>query len=243
MSLTNQIDTKKEKEANNVEMKISEKATKKKSKKTDECIELKNIQYKTMLLNGVQKEIKISKTEADIEDILEKEKNLNLSVPWTKLEKGIKIRKLICFAEQYGIDNSLTTDELVKLTNLLKTAIDRKHLQRMKDITYDKETGVIVDIPLLSFDEKTRNFVLRRQEKKSTQKSFTPFRKKSVKSKTSKQGKAGKQAKSGKTTRTKQGKERKNGHNKTSKSPPARTLKKKRESSKSTAKANIVDSD
>ena len=180
MSLTNEIDTKKEKEANNVEMKISEKATKKKSKKTDECIELKNIQYKTMLLNGVQKEIKISKTEADIEDILEKEKNLNLSVPWTKLEKGIKIRKLICFAEQYGIDNSLTTDELVKLTNLLKTAIDRKHLQRMKDITYDKETGVIVDIPLLSFDEKTRNFVLRRQEKKSTQKSFTPFRKKAL---------------------------------------------------------------
>ncbi len=217
----------------NIEITIKEddKPKVNKKKKNDECIELKNIQYKTMLLNGVQKELKASKTEEDIENILEKEKNLNLSVPWTKLEKGTKIKKLVAFSEKYGIDNKLSKDEVLKLKTLLKNAIDRKHLQRMKDITYDKETGTIIDIPLLSFDQETRNFILRRQEKKSTQKSFTPYKRKTGKGKTSKQTKQSKNSKatkSGKATRTKVQKEKKTTHNKTSRSPPAKTLKKGR---------------
>ena len=85
-----------ENEKENEKEKLEPKTSKK--KKNDECIELKNIQYKTMLLNGVQKEVRASKTEEDIENILELEKNLNLSVPWTKLEKGTKIKKLVAFS-------------------------------------------------------------------------------------------------------------------------------------------------
>ena len=71
------------------------KQTKPKSnKKSDECIELKNIKYKTMLLNGSPKETQIQSTEGTIDDFLEKEKKLNETVPWNKLEKTSKIKKL-----------------------------------------------------------------------------------------------------------------------------------------------------
>ena len=211
----------------------------KQKQKSDECIELKNIQYKTMLLNGVQKEIKISKTEEDIENILEKEKNLISNVPWTKLEKGIKIKKLVEFANKYEKENSLTASETLNLKNILKNAIDRKHLQRMKDIEYDKEKGVIINIPLLTFNSTTRKFVLRRQEKKSTQKSFTPLRRKGSRGKVSK---THKQAKAGKTAKAKTQKEKKVTHNKTSKSPPAKTLKKQK-NSKTAIKSSVTDSE
>lgn len=212
---------------------------KKKKKKSDECIELKNIQYKTMLLNGVQKEIRISKTEEDIENILEKEKNLVSNVPWTKLEKGIKIKKLVEYAIEYAKENSLNASETLNLKNILKNAIDRKHLQRMKDIEYDKETGVIINIPLLTFNSTTRKFILRRQEKKSTHKSFTPLRRKGSKSKATK---THKQGKTGKTIKAKTQKDKKVTHNKTSKSPPAKTLKKQK-NSKTAIKSSVTDSE
>ena len=46
--------------------------------KTDECMELKNIKYKSMLLNGTQvKETKSSNNLIHLEKFLEEEKNNN----------------------------------------------------------------------------------------------------------------------------------------------------------------------
>ena len=60
---------------------------------TDECQELKNIKYKTMLLNGAPlSETKSSNDLSNLEKFLEAEKINNSNEPWCKLNKTIKTR-------------------------------------------------------------------------------------------------------------------------------------------------------
>ena len=57
----------------------------------DECQELKNIKYKTMLLNGAPlHETKSSNDISNLEKFLEDEKISNSNEPWCKLNKTIK---------------------------------------------------------------------------------------------------------------------------------------------------------
>lgn len=59
----------------------------------DECQELKNIKYKTMLLNGAPlHETKSENDFSNLEKFLENEKNTNFNEPWCKLNKTIKTK-------------------------------------------------------------------------------------------------------------------------------------------------------
>lgn len=195
------------------------KSKKQKSNQKDECIELKNIKYKSMLLNGVQKETEIKSNLFQVEEFLEKEmKTSTENIPWTKLEKATKLKKLMEFALVHSEKLKLNEDELDNLKTVLKEAIDRKHLQRVKDVTYDKEKCIIHEIPLLYFNENTRKFIIRRNDKKSNtiKTSLGPKRKSAKvkqKGRTTKTNKV-KQLKVGKAKTSKEKK-----HNKTSKSP------------------------
>jgi len=63
---------------------------------TDECLELKNIKYKTMLLNGNNKQFNHTKSEkmAEIDRFLENERKMNRAEPWGKLDQTQKMRKI-----------------------------------------------------------------------------------------------------------------------------------------------------
>ena len=70
--------------------------------KEDECLELKNIKYQTMLMNKKPSPVKLENDNIDIESFLRKEKQQTSKKPWSKLEKTIKRRKLAIFAEAYN---------------------------------------------------------------------------------------------------------------------------------------------
>jgi len=146
--------------------------------KTEECIELKNIKYKTMLLNGngnTFKETKISNNLSNLDSFLEKEKNDNKNEPWCKLDKTVKSIKLIQFVSEYKILNELEEEEENNMIQFLKDCLDRKKLQRVKDVIYDKTTGLIKDIPGLYYVKANRHFTLKNIDKRvSTLKSLTP---------------------------------------------------------------------
>ena len=78
--------------------------------KSDECVELKNIKYKTMLLNGnIINEVKSSNEDlCNLEKFLEENKQNNQNEPWSKLDKTIKTKKLLSFAEKYTKDKNFT---------------------------------------------------------------------------------------------------------------------------------------
>lgn len=142
----------------------------------DECQELKNIKYKTMLLNGAPlHETKSSNDLSNLEKFLEDEKKNNSNEPWCKLNKTIKTKKLLEFAETYCKEKTLDEDETKLLTVFLKDSLDKKKLSRVKDVIYDKVTGIVKDIPALLYTKSKKHFTLKNVDKRiSTLKSLAP---------------------------------------------------------------------
>ena len=130
----------------------------------EECHELKNIKYKTMLLNGApSNETKSSNDMSNLEKFLEAEKTNNGNEPWCKLNKTSKIKKLSEYVENYSKTNSLDEEEIKHLTAFLKDSLDKKRLSRVKDV------------PALAYNKSTRHFTLKNIDKRvSTLKSLAP---------------------------------------------------------------------
>jgi len=141
----------------------------------NECQELKNIKYKTMLLNGAPTiETKSSNDLSNLDKFLETEKNNNSNEPWCKLNKTIKTKKLIDYVETYCKDNKLNSDEFKNLTSFLKDCLDKKKLSRVKDVIYDKDSGIVKEIPALVYTKTNKHFTLKNIDKRvSTLKSLS----------------------------------------------------------------------
>lgn len=143
-----------------------------KTKPEDECLELKNINYKTMLLTGVQQPVQrkqnISENIANIDLFLDKESKMNKNEPWNKLDKTDKIKQLCLYVDSISESHALTQDESDNLKTYLTMSLDKKKLQCVKDVQYDKVTGKIKTISILSYNPVTRKFTLKRSEKRAS---------------------------------------------------------------------------
>lgn len=141
-----------------------------------ECKELKTIKYKTMLLSGnpeINPNIKDNISKVDM--LLERESNLNKAEPWSKIDKTVKLNKLNDYINSLTKEHKLNPTEIKTIKKELHNALDKKQLQRVKDVSYDKETGTINNIPNLHFNKTTRKFTMKRSEKQvSTLKSLGP---------------------------------------------------------------------
>jgi len=147
------------------------------NEKIEECVELRNIKYKTMLMSGnVIHETKTSSDMSNLENFLENEKTNNKNEPWSKLDKTIKIKKLVTYAEVYAKEKDYTEIEKTNLIKFLKDCLDRKKLQRVKDVNYDKTLGEIKEIPALSYNKSNNHITLKNLDAKrvSTLKSLPP---------------------------------------------------------------------
>lgn len=147
--------------------------------KQEVCVELKNIQYKTMLLKGtpmVESKLSLSSDNIDnLDKFLENEKTANMNDSWSNIDKTSKLKKLMVYAETYKNEHNLTEDEYNAMLKFLKESLDHKKLQRVKDVSYDKVTGIIKSIPALNFNKTTNHFTLKNVDKRvSTLKSLPP---------------------------------------------------------------------
>jgi hypothetical protein len=142
--------------------------------KQEECIELKNIKYKTMLLNGNPiVETKSSNNLSNLDKFLEEEKNNSKNEPWAKLNKTIKTQKLLEFVNSYKVEKKLNEDEEKALVVFFKDCLDKKRLMRVKDVIYDKIAGSIKEIPALFYNKSNKHFTLKNLDKRvSTLKSL-----------------------------------------------------------------------
>lgn len=160
-----------------------------KKKNNDECIELKNIKYQTMLISNKMEinQKKETTNISNIEDFLNKEREHNQKQPWSKLGEGSKLKKISEYVDDYGVKNNLNDAEKRQLNKYLKKCMERKKLQRVKDVQYSIDTGKIISIPGLLFNKKNNKFTLKNMDKKgSTLKSLAPkkrIKRKKIKSK------------------------------------------------------------
>ena len=136
----------------------------------DDCNDLKKIQYRTQMLSGKNTpQVKIqSDTSSLVESILEKERHVKRNLIWSRLERSTCISKLNDYAETYGENNDMSEKEVSSLKKYLFDALNRKKFTKVKDILFDKEKQVILNIHSLTFNKTTRKFTLRRSDRKSS---------------------------------------------------------------------------
>ena len=133
-----------------------------------------NVKYKNIITSSDTTE----STYNTIDSILENEKISNKSQAWNKLDKTVKIQKLHIFSEKYGKEHNIPVKEIKNLKLFFNESLDKNKLQKTKDVNYDKEKGIIISIPALTFNQTNHNFTLKNMDSKhvSTIKSLTPKR-------------------------------------------------------------------
>lgn len=141
--------------------------------------DIRNLKYKNTLLSNIPWTEHKSLTDlADLDKFLENEKINNSNEPWSKLDKTSKLKKLTYFAENYKHTNNLNEMEYEQLLLFFRDCLDKKRLQRVKDVNYNKESGEIKDIPGLCFNKISKNFTLKNIDKRvSTLKGLTQKKK------------------------------------------------------------------
>jgi hypothetical protein len=147
-------------------------------KKVDECIELKNIEYQTMLLNSnssSHKELRPKNNNntslKDVNEMLESEQSYE-KMSWSRLTKSNKIKKIYYYVDELKEKNDLSEMDISDIKEYIKKCFDRKLLSKSKQIIYDKKNGVITDIPsliILTKDTKRKKrFTMKMNDTKSS---------------------------------------------------------------------------
>lgn len=151
--------------------------------------ELKTIMYKTKFFDedspsALATVASSSKNNIENLDIyLDKERENIKKETWNRLDKTIKIKKLHEYVDSIVEKYNLSVEETSGLKSYLATSIDRKKLQCVKDVLYDKTTQKIKSIPCLLFNNISRTYTLKRNEKRvSTLKSLGLGNKKKINS-------------------------------------------------------------
>ena len=156
----------------------------------EECLELKNIKYKTMLLSPNSVNPSVTKENIlSIDDLVNHDLLVNEKTPWNKLNKGNKLIKINEYIETYSNVNNISDEEISSLTVLLHESLNNRMLQKAKDVIYDKNDGTIKNIPNLSFNKVSKKFTIKNSEKRiSPLRSLAPKNKgkKTVKNKSDK---------------------------------------------------------
>ena len=115
--------------------------------------------------------------ELTIDQILDNENCHNKTEAWNKLNKTLKISKLHAFSDKFGAENKYTPVEIVHLKRFFTEALEKKKLQKTKEVMYDKVTQEVKDVPGLFFNQTSHSFTIRADTKRiSTLKSLTPKR-------------------------------------------------------------------
>jgi hypothetical protein len=143
----------------------------------EECIELRNIKYKSMLLKKTNtKQLTKCNSNVDIDSFLEKERTQNKEDQWAKLDKSMKMSKIMTFVESYSSENKLGEKDKMLLHDFLLYCLEQKKFTKTKDVVYDKVSGTITSIPCLLYTPTLcKKFTLKRCEKRpSTLSSLAP---------------------------------------------------------------------
>lgn len=151
----------------------------KQKKNKDDCTELKNIKYQNMLLSNSKMSADAVENINNIELFLTKEKNQNKNKPWNKIGKTKKMKLITNFIKIYTKKHKFDKNKTLSLKLFLHNCIERKKLQKIKDVNYNKDKEIINDIPNLNFNERTKKFYIKKKEKnQSTLKHLAPKSKK-----------------------------------------------------------------
>ena len=83
-----------------------------------------------------------------IMELINKEKNYIFKQTWNKLDRGLKINRIKEFIEREIKNQSLTKVQSIQLSDLLISACTNNKLNRVSEVTYDKDEGIIISFKI-----------------------------------------------------------------------------------------------
>ena len=184
MDLNNKIIHEKESidsmQSENIEVNPSE------IKETNECLELKHIQYKSMIQTGVPCSMEYGEDNIErlnnLEKFLETKPEGGDATGWNKLDMTLKMQKVNEFVNVYKEDHSLDESEADELSKYIRSCLDKKKLIRVKDVDYDVINGKLVGIPGLHYNKTSKKYTIKNADaKKNSILSRLPQKKRTLK--------------------------------------------------------------
>ena len=102
---------------------------------------------------------------SDIEDIEQEEEEEKLdprfTLPWNKLEKGVKMNRLLLFIQSQREEHTLTEQLSKELKNLLFKACENGLFNKISDVEYDESKAEIKSIKNLEFNESSKKYKIK----------------------------------------------------------------------------------
>ena len=87
--------------------------------------------------------------------------------PWNKLDKGIKLNRLLIFIKQESASKSLTDSQEKQLKTLLFHLCENNGLSKSNHVAYNPETMEIESISLIDYNETTHKYSVKKTVYKS----------------------------------------------------------------------------
>ena len=98
-----------------------------------------------------------------------------------KVRRTTKLKVLIEYATSYKEEKNLDDSKYDLMVFFFKECLDKKKMHRVKDVQYDKDKQIILDIPGLVFNKNMNMFTLRNPDKHiSTIKNLGPKKKTTI---------------------------------------------------------------
>ena len=97
------------------------------------------------------------------QDEEEKEEKLDprFTLPWNKLEKGVKMNRLLIFIQSEKEEHTLTEQQSKELKNLLFKACENGLFNKISDVEYDESKAEIKSIKNLEFNESSKKYKIK----------------------------------------------------------------------------------
>ena len=88
-------------------------------------------------------------------------------VSWNKLEKGMKLNRILLFIESEKLEKELSDQQTKELKNLLFRGCDTGLFNKQSDVKYNIEEGIIESFKNLEFNESSKKYKLKTGGSKS----------------------------------------------------------------------------
>lgn len=106
---------------------------------------------------------------SDLEDMEQEEEEEDkeekidprFTLPWNKLEKGVKMNRLLLFIQSEREEHVLTEQQSKELKNLLFKACENGLFNKISDVEYDESKAEIKSIKNLEFNESSKKYKIK----------------------------------------------------------------------------------
>ena len=99
--------------------------------------------------------------EEEKEDDKDEKPDPRFTLPWNKLEKGVKMNRLLIFIQSQREEHTLTEQQSKELKNLLFKACENGLFNKISDVEYDESKAEIKSIKNLEFNESSKKYKIK----------------------------------------------------------------------------------